>query len=101
MIHICDVPRYHAIPAEELKEMRENHVLLKSFSYEKTPIQRGYTDKILTVDVGTKEIKIADIPAEVKEKFTGGKGYCLRRMRSSCRPARSPVSPSTAAREKP
>lgn len=87
MIHICDVTRYHAIPEEELKQMREKHVLLNSFSYEKTPLLRGYTDKILTVDVGTKEAVISDIPAEVKEKFIGGKGYCLRYLWDAVNPS--------------
>ena len=87
MIHICDVPRYHAISEEELQQMREKHVLLNSFSYEKTPLLRGYTDKILTVDVGTKEAVISDIPAEVKEKFIGGKGYCLRYLWDAVNPS--------------
>ena len=30
MIHICDVPRYHAISEEELRQMREKHVLLNA-----------------------------------------------------------------------
>lgn len=78
MIHICNVPRYQAPSAEELRELREKHVLLSSFPYERKQLNRGYTDKLLTVDVGTKQAVISDIPAEVKEKFVGGKGYCLR-----------------------
>ena len=71
-------PRYQAPSAEELRELREKHVLLSSFPYERKQLNRGYTDKLLTVDVGTKQAVISDIPAEVKEKFVGGKGYCLR-----------------------
>ena len=53
MIHICNVPRYQAPSAEELRELREKHVLLSSFPYERKQLNRGYTDKLLTVDVGT------------------------------------------------
>ena len=54
MIHICNVPRYQAPSAEELRELREKHVLLSSFPYERKQLNRGYTDKLLTVDVGTR-----------------------------------------------
>ncbi|MCI8687126.1 MAG: hypothetical protein HFF57_02275, partial [Lawsonibacter sp.] len=49
MIHICNVPRYQAPSAEELRELREKHVLLSSFPYERKQLNRGYTDKLLTV----------------------------------------------------
>ena len=71
MIHICNVPRYQAPSAEELAKMKAAHVLLGETSYEKTPLHRGYTDKILTINVGDRTAKISDIPEEVKEKFTG------------------------------
>lgn len=78
MIHFCDIPRYKGISEEELQKMRAAQVTLTGTSYEPKKIYRGYTDKILSIDVGRKSIAIGDIPAEVKEKFTGGKGYCLR-----------------------
>lgn len=78
MINICNVARYQGPSEEELKELKDSHILLSSFEYEKKPLFRGYSDQILTIDVGTKEAAVSDIPAEVKEKFIGGKGYCLR-----------------------
>ena len=86
MIKICDVARYQAPSKEELNKIRESHRLLGSFEYEPTSLFRGYTDKILTVDVGTKDAVISDIPAEVKEKFIGGKGYCLRYLWDAVNP---------------
>jgi hypothetical protein len=67
MTHICNVARYQAPSAEELQKMREKHISLGSFHYEKTPLERGYTDKLLTVDLGTKSMSISHIPAEVNE----------------------------------
>ncbi len=78
MIKMCDVPRYAGPDAAELEKMKKAHVLLNKVEYERTPLKHGYTDKLLTVDVTDKSVKISDIPAEVKEKFVGGKGYCLR-----------------------
>ena len=69
MIHICNVPRYQAPSAEELRELREKHVLLSSFPYERKQLNRGYTDKLLTVDVGTKQAVISDIPAESRRSL--------------------------------
>ncbi len=59
----------------ELKTQRKT---LKEVDYQKTPLLKGYTDKILYINVGTSEVKEKDVPAEMKEKFIGGKGYGLR-----------------------
>ena len=33
MIHICNVPRYQAPSTQELREMRENHLMLQRSTY--------------------------------------------------------------------
>ncbi|MCX6254852.1 MAG: hypothetical protein NTV31_10305, partial [Bacteroidia bacterium] len=58
--------------------IKEQHKLLKQWNYNWTPLDKGYTDKILFINVGTREIKEKDVPAIMKEKFIGGKGYGLR-----------------------
>jgi len=87
MIHICDVARYEGPSKEELNEMRAARKQLASYSYEWKALKYGYTDRILTVDVSDNTMKIADIPAEVKEKFVGGKGYCLRYLWDAVNPS--------------
>ena len=77
MIHMCDVQPYAEIDMEKVARMKAAHVPLNAISYERAPLHRGYTDKILTVDVSDASVTISDIPAEVKEKFVGGKGYAL------------------------
>ncbi|MCD4772470.1 MAG: hypothetical protein K8R41_03690, partial [Bacteroidales bacterium] len=52
--------------------------LLKEWKYNWTPLEKGYTDKILYINVSDNEVKEKDVPAEMKEKFIGGKGYGLR-----------------------
>ncbi|MCD4792822.1 MAG: hypothetical protein K8R54_06300 [Bacteroidales bacterium] len=62
----------------DYKELKEKHKLLAEWKYTHTPLDKGYSDKTLYVNVGTNEIKEKDVPAEMKEKFIGGKGYGLR-----------------------
>ncbi len=52
--------------------------LIKDWNYNWTPLSKGYTDKILYINVGTSDIHDKDVPPEMKEKFIGGKGYGLR-----------------------
>ncbi|TVR38723.1 MAG: aldehyde:ferredoxin oxidoreductase [Bacteroidia bacterium] len=61
-----------------ITELKSKRKILKELTYQKTPLYRGYTDKILYINVGTNEVKEKDVPAEMKEKFIGGKGYGLR-----------------------
>ena len=62
----------------EIQALKEQHKLLKDFSYDWTPLEKGYTDKILYINVGSNEIIEKDVPQAMKEKFIGGKGYGLR-----------------------
>lgn len=61
-----------------IEEMKNSHKLLTDWTYEWTPLEKGYTDKTLYINVGTNEIKEKEVPALMKEKFIGGKGYGLK-----------------------
>lgn len=62
----------------KLAEMKKAHKKLKEYNYNVHKLERGYSDKTLYINVGSNDIKEKDIPAEMKEKFIGGKGYGLR-----------------------
>lgn len=66
--------------------MRENLRLLHEWDYDWTPLYRGYTDKVLYINVGSGELKAKPVPLEMKEKFIGGKGYGLRLLWDGTRP---------------
>jgi aldehyde:ferredoxin oxidoreductase len=68
------------------KLVKEQHKLLKRWDYKWTPLEKGYTDKILYINVGTTEVKEKDVPAIMKEKFIGGKGYGLRLLWDATKP---------------
>ncbi len=60
--------------------------ILKRWEYRWNPLEKGYTDKILYINVGTNEIKDKDVPPLMKEKFIGGKGYGLRLLWDATKP---------------
>lgn len=78
MIKMCDLPRYADVDMEEIRKMRDAHVVLNEVTYEPKALYRGYTDRRLTINVSDNSVNIYEIPQEVKDKFVGGKGYCLR-----------------------
>jgi len=63
---------------QDIQKMMDAHKIIKEWSYDFTPLYRGYTDKILYVNLSDNTIKEKSVPEEVKEKFIGGKGYGLR-----------------------
>jgi aldehyde:ferredoxin oxidoreductase len=60
--------------------------VLKEWSYNWTPLDKGYTDKILYVNVGSGEVKEKAVPPLMKEKFVGGRGYGLRLLWDATKP---------------
>jgi aldehyde:ferredoxin oxidoreductase len=70
----------------DVKSIKEQHRPVSKSEYDWVPLQRGYTDKILYINVGTAEVKSKDVPPLMKEKFIGGKGYGLRLLWDATRP---------------
>lgn len=70
----------------DIAELKAQHRILKRWKYEWTPLNRGYTDKILYVNVGSAEVMEKDVPPVMKEKFIGGKGYGLRLLWDATNP---------------
>jgi len=62
----------------DVNEFKSKLKPIKEWSYEVTPQDKGYTDKSLYINVGDNSIVEKDVPALMKEKFIGGKGYGLK-----------------------
>lgn len=77
----------------DIKTMKSRHRMLKRWNYQWAALDRGYTDKILYVNVGTNEIYDKEVPKVMKEKFIGGKGYGLRLLWDATTPATKWDSP--------
>ena len=70
----------------DMHSMKERLFSVAEWDYMWTPLDKGYTDKVLYVNVGTPEIRDKLVPPEMKEKFIGGKGYGLRLLWDGTRP---------------
>ncbi len=60
--------------------------LLKEHGFQTKPIVKGYTDRILHIDVSKFDMKEKTVPPVMKEKFIGGKGYGLRLLWDATKP---------------
>ncbi len=69
-----------------IEEMKNKHKLLNEWAYDWTALDKGYTDKTLYINVSTNEIKEKAVPALMKEKFIGGKGYGLKLLWEGTKP---------------
>jgi aldehyde:ferredoxin oxidoreductase len=60
-----------------LETIREAHQTLAEYRYEVRPVVHGYADRTLYIDVGKKRIASKPVTRQMKDLFTGGKGFGL------------------------
>jgi aldehyde:ferredoxin oxidoreductase len=70
----------------DITSIKAKHRQIKRWDYKWTPLDKGYTDKILYINVGSAAINDKDVPLNMKEKFIGGKGYGLRLLWDATKP---------------
>jgi aldehyde:ferredoxin oxidoreductase len=70
----------------KLTEFKEKHKLITSYKYSWAPIDKGYNNRTLYVNVGTRTIKEKPVTQQMKDKFIGGKGFDLRLLWDSTKP---------------
>ncbi len=70
----------------DIESIKAQHKILKRWDYNWKPLSKGYTDKILYINVGSTDIREKDVPPLMKEKFIGGKGYGLRLLWDATKP---------------
>lgn len=71
---------------EEIMEMQKAHQFIAQWNYNWKPLDKGYTDKILYVNLSENKISEKQVPEEMKEKFIGGRGYGLRLLWDATKP---------------
>jgi len=59
------------------QEMSDQMELVKQFSYEVRPVEKGYANRTLYINLNTMEITEKPVSQKMKEVFTGGRGFCL------------------------
>ena len=66
-----------ALP-EPIAKMKAAHELLVEYEYEMRPVERGYANRTLHIDLGTLEIGEKPVTQQMKDIFTGGRGFGLK-----------------------
>jgi len=61
----------------DLKAMKSKHKLLKKIDYIPSPVERGYSNKTLYVNISDLTIKAKPVTQQMKDLFIGGKGFGL------------------------
>jgi aldehyde:ferredoxin oxidoreductase len=51
---------------------------LESIKYEVAPVQGGYTDKILQLDLTSLTLSTMDVQPDYRRKYIGGRGYAIK-----------------------
>ncbi len=46
--------------------------------YTPAKAEKGYTDRILRIDLSKQTISIEAVPKEMRQRLVGGRGYCLQ-----------------------
>lgn len=49
-----------------------------SLTYTPAKVETGYTDRILKIDLNDCSISIDEVPEEMRQRYVGGRGYCLK-----------------------
>lgn len=62
----------------EVAKIKQKHNTLKRWDYVWKALDRGYTDKILYVNLSENVIREKEVEPLMKEKFIGGRGYGLK-----------------------
>lgn len=60
--------------ADDLRLARRT---VASFDYELRPVERGYANRTLYINLSENRIESKPVTEEMKELFTGGRGFCL------------------------
>jgi len=58
-----------------IEEMRNAHRIISEFDFEPKELKKGYADRTLRIDVSTGEIVTRPVSEQMKQLWTGGKGF--------------------------
>ncbi len=61
-----------------IEKLRSKHKILKEYKYELKPVEKGYNNRTLYINLSSNEIKVKPVTEEMKNKFIGGKGFGLK-----------------------
>lgn len=68
------------MPENLIKHMKDAHEIVCEFPFKIAALEKGYSNRILRVDIGKNEITVQPVSEEMKKLWTGGKGFDLWMM---------------------
>jgi NADH:ubiquinone oxidoreductase subunit E len=63
--------------AEKIAQMRNAHQVVCEFPFEIKALNKGYSDRILRIDLDKNEITMPPVTQQMKDLWVGGKGFDL------------------------
>jgi aldehyde:ferredoxin oxidoreductase len=60
-----------------IEQIKESHKILSEFKYNLTPVFHGYANRTLYINLGSNTIYSKPVTQEMKDIFTGGRGFDL------------------------
>jgi aldehyde:ferredoxin oxidoreductase len=76
LIPLARVWRNLLMTTPTLEEIRQSHTVLAELDYELRPVDRGYANRTLHLDLSTNTIISKPVTQQMKDIFTGGRGFC-------------------------
>ena len=78
------------------EKIQEAHKQLAEFSYKKQPVKMGYANRTLQIDLTTNSITSKPVDRQMKDLFTGGRGFCLKLLWDAVTPETNWDDPENA-----
>ncbi|MFC2114150.1 aldehyde ferredoxin oxidoreductase family protein [Bacteroidota bacterium] len=69
-----------------ISELKSKRKLVKEYSYSWAPIEKGYNNRTLYINLSDHEISEKPVSTQMKEKFIGGKGFGLKLLWEGTKP---------------
>jgi aldehyde:ferredoxin oxidoreductase len=69
-----------------IEDIKKKFKLIKEWEYKAAPIDKGYNNRTLYVNVSNNEIKERPVSQLMKDKFVGGKGFGLKLLWDATKP---------------
>jgi aldehyde:ferredoxin oxidoreductase len=77
----------------DINKLKRAHRVVAEYTYKKGEIQKGFANRTLYINLSTNEIKVKKVNDEMKKLFTGGRGFGLKLLWDSIKPATRWSSP--------
>jgi aldehyde:ferredoxin oxidoreductase len=70
----------------DIQAMKQAHKVLAEFSYDSSPVEKGYTGRTLFVNLSDNTIASKPVTQQMKDIFIGGRGFGLKLLWDAVKP---------------